>query len=423
MHMCRSEGKRRYGGAARPSPQFAPPYYRYDDIYVFYDDETTDSERWRIDRAVKFTCNTKDIANAVGAASKVVNAHTTVPILSNVLLTAQDGTIRIRATDLEITLEQGFSAEVTEAGSITVPAKLFSDYLGNLPPGIMELSGTPARASVKFERSNYDFHALPPDEYPPLPSAQRGATFSLDAKRFREGVGSVVFAASNEEARGAVLMGTLLEIANDSITMVATDGYRLAKWDTKLSRGIEGAATKYIVPSRALSEVARNLGSSDVVEVSALGPAQNQLSFTAGPTSIIARLVDGQYPNYAQVIPAQFDRSVTVNTGTLIGGLRRASLVAGDRANMVKLAVANQQLIITASSDVAGNAYEELEVQQTGDDLTIAFNAKYLAEILNHIDSPQAVLEFLGPLSPAAIRPLEALDGTTQLYVLMPLRQ
>ena len=113
--------------------------------------------------------------------------------------------------------------------------------------------------------------------------------------------------------------------------------------------------------------------------------------FTAGTASIVVRLVDGQYPNYGQVIPAQFDRSVTVNTSALIGGLRRAELVAGDRASMVKLERRQQQLIITANSDIAGNAYEELEVEQTGDDLTIAFNARYLVEILGHVDSPQIV--------------------------------
>jgi DNA polymerase-3 subunit beta len=112
-----------------------------------------------------------------------------------------------------------------------------------------------------------------------------------------------------------------------------------------------------------------------------------------------------------------------VNTQALIGGLRRAELVAGDRASMVKLEVANQTLMITAKSDVTGNAYEELEVEQTGEDLSIAFNARYLVEILNHVDSPQTRLEFLGPLSPAAIRPFETVDGAEQLYVLMPLRQ
>jgi DNA polymerase-3 subunit beta len=372
---------------------------------------------------VKFTCSTKDIANAVGAASKVVNAHTTVPILSNVLLSAADGALRVRATDLEVTLEQSVAAEITEAGSVTVPAKLFSNYLGNLPAGILEMSGTASRASVKCERSNYDFHALPPDEYPPLPSAQKGQTFALDGKRFRDGVGATIFAASSEEARGAVLMGTLLEVTGDDLTMVATDGYRLAKWQTTLATGLGEGSARFIVPSRGLSEASRNLGATDKVEVAALGPTANQLSFTAGTASLVARLVDGQYPNYGQVIPAQFDRSVTANTNALVGGLRRAELVAGDRASMVKLSVSNQQLIITASSDTAGNAYEELEVEQTGDDLTIAFNARYLIDILGHIDSPQVVMEFLGPLSPAAIRPLEVTAGSSQLYVLMPLRQ
>jgi DNA polymerase-3 subunit beta len=365
---------------------------------------------------VKFTCSTKDIASAVGAASKIVNAHTTVPILSNVLLTADAEGIRVRATDLELTLEQSFPAEISESGAVTVPAKLFSGYLGNLPAGLLELTGSPTRASIKAERSNYDFLALPPDEYPPLPAAQKGASFGLGAKKFREGVNATIFAASSEEARGAVLMGTLLELEGASITMVATDGYRLAKWTSTLERPFEGSA-KYIVPSRALAEAARNLGSAEMLEATALGAQANQLMLSAGTTSIVVRLVDGQYPNYSQVIPAKFD------TAALIGGLRRAELVAGDRASMVKLEVANNTLMITAKSDVTGNAYEELEVEQNGDDLTIAFNARYLVEILNHVDSPQTVLEFLGPLSPAAIRPLEGNDLGTQLYVLMPLRQ
>jgi DNA polymerase-3 subunit beta len=373
---------------------------------------------------VKFTCSTKDIAAAVSAASKIVNAHSTVPILSNVLLTATDDSIRVRATDLEVTLEHVFPGEVAEPGSVTVPARLFSGYLANLPAGILELTGTPTRASVKCQRSNYDFHALPPDEYPPLPSTQKGTSFALDAKRFREGINATIFAASSEEARGAVLMGTLIEITGDQMIMVATDGYRLSKWQTTLSRGLDDATpVKYIVPSRALAEAARNLGGAETVEIAALGPAGNQLAFAAQSTSIVVRLVDGQYPNYSQVIPAQFDRSVSVSTPALIAGLRRAELVAGDRASMVKVNVANQQLIITANSDTTGNAYEELEVEQTGEDLTIAFNARYLVEILTHVDAPQIKIEFLGPLSPAAIRPSDEAEGVRQMYVLMPLRQ
>ncbi len=370
---------------------------------------------------MRFTCATKDIATAVGAASKVVNAHTTVPILSNVLLQADGGKISVRATDLELTLEHAFPAQVAEGGSVTVPAKLFASYLGNLSPGTLELTGTPTRASVKCERSNYDFHALPSDEYPPLPAAARGAQFSIAAKRFRDGIDATIFAASSEEARGAVLMGTLLEVDGNALTMVATDGYRLAKFATTLEGG--SGTEKFIVPSRALAEAARNLGSGEEISVNALGAQSNQLQMSSGDVSITVRLVDGQYPNYQQVIPAKFDRSITVSTAQLIGSLRRAELVAGDRASMVKLAVANQTLIVTASSDVSGNAYEELEIEQTGEDLTIAFNARYLVEILNHIKSEKTAIEFLGPLSPAAIRPLEPLETGQQLYVLMPLRQ
>jgi DNA polymerase III subunit beta len=371
---------------------------------------------------MKFTCNTKDIAAAVSAASKVVNAHTTVPILSNVLLQAEEGKIAVRATDLEVTLEHAFPAEVSEEGSVTVPAKLFSSYLGNLTPGTLELVGTPTRASVKYERSNYDFHALPAEEYPPLPAATRGSQFTIGGRRFRDGIDAVIFAASSEEARGAVLMGTLLEVEGNALTMVATDGYRLAKFVTTLDNSDAGNE-KYIVPSRALAEAARNLGAGDQIAVSALGAQSNQLQMTAGEVSITVRLVDGQYPNYQQVIPAKFDRSIVVSTPSLIGSLRRAELVAGDRANMVKLAIANQTLVLTASSDISGNAYEELEVEQSGEDLTIAFNARYLVDILNHAKSEKSVIEFLGPLSPAAIRPLEPLEAGQQLYVLMPLRQ
>jgi DNA polymerase-3 subunit beta len=372
---------------------------------------------------VKFTCSAKDLASAVSAAGKVVNLHTTIPILSNVLLTTDGERVLVRATDLELTLEVALPANISEGGSVTVPAKLFGGYLGNLPAGTLDFSGSSTRASVRASRSNYDFHALPAEEYPPLPPAARGTSFTLASRSLRDAINAVVFAASNEEARGAVLMGTLLEVEGSCLTMVSTDGYRLAKRSLMLARGVD-EPLKLVVPSRALSEAARNLGSGDrEIALSILGSAGNQLSITAGETVIVVRLVDGTYPNYAQVIPQNFDRSIIVETAALIGSLKRAELVAGDRASMVKLSVAEQQLTLTATSDTTGNAYEELEVEQSGPDLAIAFNARYLLDILNRVDSPQVVMEFLGPLSPAAIRPMPIEGEMRQMYVLMPLRQ
>ena len=368
---------------------------------------------------MKFSCNAKDISSAVNAASKVVNAHTTVPILNNVLVSAKQGRVSVRATDLELTLENAVGADVQEEGACTVPARLFSSYLANLPQARLQMQGNASRATLKCERSNYEFFTLPAEEYPPLPEGTSGAEFRVDAKAFREAANAVTFAASGEEARGAVLMGTLLEIENDALTLVATDGYRLARYRVQLADKVK-SASKLIVPARGLSEVVR-VASEGTIEATVIGGQANQLVFRSGDVTVSARLVDGTYPNYQQVIPKEFDKKVVASTATLLGSLRRAGVVAGDRASMVKLAMEGSSLVITASSDTTGNAYEELDVERSGDPLTIAFNAKFLVEILNHIESETVTLEFVGALQPAAIHP-----GTSperQLYILMPLRQ
>jgi DNA polymerase III subunit beta len=370
---------------------------------------------------MKFSCNAKDIAGAVAVASKVVNAHTTVPILNNVLVTAKSGRVSVRATDLELTLENAIAAEVQEEGSCTVPARLFSGYLGNLPAAKLQMQGTTSRATLRCERSNYEFFTLPAAEFPPLPEGQTGGMFRVDAKAFREAVNAVAFAASTEEARGAVLMGALLELSGSEATLVATDGYRLARYRLALAEPVR-EPMKLIVPARGLAEVVRAAADGQI-EATVIGGQANQLVFSTGDAKISARLVDGQYPNYQQVIPKEFDKKVVASTAQLLASLRRAGVVAGDRASMVKLAMDGTSLVITASSDTTGNAYEEIDVERTGDPLTIAFNAKFLVEILNHIESETVTLEFVGALNPAAIRPNEKNATDRQLYILMPLRQ
>src|ERR1700674_4509047 len=313
---------------------------------------------------MKFTCNAKDIASAVAAASKVVNAHTTMPILSNVLLSAKKGRVSVRATDLELTLENAFSADVAEEGACTVPAPLFSGYTATLPAAQLEMHGTASRATLKCERSNYEFFALPAEEYPPLPDGKSADQFRVDAK--------AVLAARSAEARGAVLMGPLLEIDGSKLTLVATDGYRLARRELTLAEPTKGAI-RLIVPARALGEVVRAAGGG-VIEATVLGGQANQLVFNTGDIKVIARLVDGQYPNYQQVIPKEFDKKVVASTEKLLASLRRAEVVAGDRASMVKLAMDGSSLVITASSDTAGTAYEEIDVARPGDPQNIAFS-------------------------------------------------
>lgn len=370
---------------------------------------------------MKFTCNAKDIAGAVAVASKVVNAHTTVPILNNVLVSARSGRVSVRATDLELTLENSLSAEIQEEGSCTVPARLFSGYLGNLPAAKLQMQGTTSRATLRCERSNYEFFTLPAQEFPPLPEGQSSGMFRVEAKAFRDAVNAVTFAASSEEARGAVLMGTLLELEGTQATLVATDGYRLARYNLALAEPVK-EPMKLIVPARGLGEVVRS-ATEGQIEATVIGGQANQLVFNTGDAKVSARLVDGQYPNYQQVIPKEFDKKVVASTAQLLASLRRAGVVAGDRASMVKLAMDGASLVITASSDTTGNAYEEIDVERTGEPLTIAFNAKFLVEILNHIEAETVALEFVGALNPAAIRPSARDAAERALYILMPLRQ
>ncbi len=277
---------------------------------------------------MKFTCTTKDIAAAVGAASKVVNAHTTVPILSNVLLQADDGKIAVRATDLELTLEHAFPAEVAESRRGHGPGQALCELSGQPAPGTLELTGTPTRASVKCERSNYDFHALPADEYPPLPAAARGALFHDRRQAFprrhrRHDLRRLERRGARRRADGH---------AARSRGQRADDGRdrRLPPGEVRRRRSTRAQAEneKFIVPSRALAEVARNLGGGEQIAINALGAQSNQLQMTAGDVSITVRLVDGQYPNYQQVIPAKFDRTITVSTAAADrqlapGGARR----------------------------------------------------------------------------------------------------
>ena len=236
---------------------------------------------------VKFTCSTKDIASAVGAASKIVNAHTTVPILSNVLLTADEGGIKVRATDLELTLEQSFPAEIAEHGSgHRAGQAVLAATSATCRPGLLELSGTPTRAIDQSRTLELRFSRPAAGRVSAAAERAKGRRRSRSPrKKFRDGVNSTIFAASSEEARGAVLMGTLLELEVRSITLVATDGYRLAKWTSHARPPVRrlGASTSF--PRARWPKPPRNLGAAEMLEATALGAQANQLMLTAGTTS------------------------------------------------------------------------------------------------------------------------------------------
>lgn len=366
----------------------------------------------------KFSVVTNDLKTAVAAAANVINSHTTVPILSNVLVKVSADQVVISATDLEVSISCALPAEVTEPGDITVAGKLFSSFLNASPNGVVDFSSDESKVTLSAGKSKVVLHALPADEYPNLPTSTDVLSFSVESSKFRKLVEQVTFAASREEARGAVLMSVLFEISGSTLTAVTTDGYRLAK----IEEAFEGSTIEdgnYLIPVRALQQAAKNASQSDTVEVSILG-GDKHIAFRMGSVSIIVRLVAGAYPNYRQVIPTSFDQKMTISTPSLVSALKRASLLAGDRANMIKMALENNSLIITAQSDTTGNAYENLDCELSGEPMTIGFNAVYLLDILREIDSAQTEFHLSGSMSPVKIMPVQ--DDTTQSYILMPLR-
>lgn len=370
---------------------------------------------------MKFRANTRDFADAVGAAAKIIKNNTTVPMLLNVLIRAEDGNISVRATDLETTIEKTLSAEIDGGGEIAVGGKLLAQWLTNVKNDVIEVSMEGNDLVLNAGKAAVAFPTQDGGQFPVLPTHEdSGPTIRIDAKALRGAVISTSFAASQEEARGAVLMGTHIKAGGDGTVLVCTDGYRLA---IQKNVSVQEVESTCVIPTNALLEAARNIGDADAVEATVIGAGRNQMRLIAGRTTIYVRLVDGNYPDYEKVLPKNSDRKVTVNTVELQDALKRSVIVAGDRASMIILEVDAAGITLNATSDTSGRAREQIEAEVQGEDLKINLNARYFIEILSHVNAPSTILEFAGPLAPVIIRPAEDLSETEQKYILMPLRQ
>lgn len=373
---------------------------------------------------MNFTSGLKDIADALGPASKVVKAASTIPILANVLISAsKDGGIEVRGTDLEMTAIRKFRANVTTPGEVTVPAKVFANLVAAFSAGedvSFDMRGL--SAEVKCGGAEYKLNTISAEEYPALPTEDRRRSFVIDGASFKKCVEGAVFAASTEEARGAVLMGALVELTADSFSVAATDGYKMAVASVPIQDG-PAELISVIAPARGLLEAARVVSGSEQVTITLLGGQGQHMRVEVEKGSLTVRLVDGQFPNYRAVFPAKMDRRTIVSTQALSMALRRAAMIVGDRSSKITVSIADDLLTLTGNSDTTGAAHEAVAVEHQGEPIEISFNADYLADILGHVHHEHTTLAFLGPLSPCEITPVEAVDGLKQRYLLMPLRQ
>ncbi len=372
---------------------------------------------------LKAVCPRKDLYEAVQTVGHAVSGRTSLPILSHVLIQNEDDGLRLTATDLEIGISLRIAGgRVESPGGLTAPARILTELLSALPEGDVDMSVDLSHAvRLTCGKSDYKILGLPADEYPKLPEVQEANSFVIPQVMLRDMIKKTIFAVSPDEAR-AILTGILIALDQDKVTFVATDTHRLAVRYATVSSA--KGSVNAIVPARAMNELLRIL--TDEAGDVTVRLSDNQVLFeTPLGINIVSKLIEGQFPNYERVIPTAFDKKLTMETQPLLRAVRRAEIVARNNAHRIVLKTMDEHLAIRAESNLDGSAYEEIEAAREGDDTEIAFNAKYMLDVLGVLEEDGCYLEMTESLKPGVIRPVPAdtdAAAGTYLCVLMPMQ-
>lgn len=362
---------------------------------------------------MKFKISKDVFLEGLQKVQHVVSSRTTLPILSNVLLVAKDGQLVFTTTDLDVGITGSVEASIDKEGATTLPAKRLLSIVKELPASEIEVTVDAKNyATIKSGPSTFKIIGLADSEFPPLPDFEGAKTFKIPQADLKNGLKKTSFAISTDETR-YVLNGIFASFREGKLALVATDGRRLAMADTDLEFPASHE-TDVIIPSKAVSEIQRLLGDSGDVEVKL---CDSQISFTVGDTFLASKLIEGNYPNYRQVIPGDSNERVVISREQLLETVRRVSLLSSDKANSVKLIFTENQIEVTANSPDVGEAQETLEVSYSGPDMQIAFNPEFLQAPLRALDTDNVYLDLIDEMSPGVLR----IEGSF-LYVLMPMR-
>lgn len=367
-----------------------------------------------------------ELARALASTQGVVQRKNTMPILSHVMLDAsvgKDGTGRLvlSATDLDVGIRSEQPCEVTTPGAVTIPARALADMVRELPGPDVVLKRLPNQhVEVRSGRTRARLNAMSADEFPPLPAYHEASFVALDTALFVDMVDKTLYASSQDETRYN-LNGVLFEApqGNGPLTLVATDGHRLVRIERAFDgSGSFGIAAPVILPRKGLSELRRILG-NDLEGKLELGFKDNHAVVRRGATLLGMRLVDGQFPDYKQVIPKLADKIVRLARQDLTGSLKRVSVLAQDRMQPVKLALSKDQLVVSCNNPDAGEISDDVPVEYAGQSIEVAFNARYLLEALSSLDDKNVLLKLIDNLSPGVV---VGVDEPRHLCVVMPMR-
>jgi DNA polymerase III subunit beta len=362
----------------------------------------------------------ENLARGLSVVTRAVSSRSTLPVLANVLLKTEDAGLKLTATNLEIGITYWVPGKIDEDGATTVPAKLLTDLVNSLPPGDkVELEVTAGDTlHVKAGRFQTHIKGIDADEFPAIQTAGERPTTRIAQNVLRRALAETAFAAASDEAR-PILTGVLARFEGDQLTLAAADNYRIAVKTVPILDPVP--ETSVVIPARALNELSRILADvDDPVEV-VLAAGRNQVLFHLDGIDLVSRLIDGQFPNYQQVMPQAHATRAVLDREELLRAVRPAALIAHESANIVKLQIGGDGdggITVSANAEV-GDHVGQVEAAVEGDGTTIAFNARYLADVLTNVAAAQFALELNGPLSPGVFKPI----GDDQyVHVVMPVR-
>jgi DNA polymerase-3 subunit beta len=374
---------------------------------------------------MKVTILQENLARGLGIVSRAVSPRSTLPLLANILIATDEGRLRLSATNLEMGITCWIAARIENEGSTTVPARTFADLVNTLPGDqvALNLDASTQTLNVRSGTSTNDIKGIDAQEFPPLPVPDMDGAVQLNVVDFREMIHQVAFAASTDEAR-PVLMGVLVVVDGDQITMAAADGFRLSVRSATLSTPA-AHPVNIIVPARALSELARIASDSEETIWMAVPKGRGQVIFRVKDAELASQLIDGTFPDYQQIIPRSYKSRTLVSTSSLLKACKQAEIFAREGSNVARLDIKAAQgemepseVEISATSEETGKNETIVEATVDGSGVLIAFNVKYLREALEVIRTPNVALETSAANAPGVVRPVGEDDF---IHVIMPM--
>lgn len=387
---------------------------------------------------MEFVAKQSALLRELGLIQGVVEKKNTVPVLANVLLSAEDDTVSLMATDLEVSARSMLTAGVTKPGALSVSARKLHEIVRALPDSEVHFKSDGENwATITCERSHFRMMGLPKEDFPTLPAPGKGARVTFSVQQFKEMIQKVIFAMTTDDARFA-LNGALMVLGKASISLVASDSHRLA-WVTRpltVSNGKgPGEEIRVVIPGKALAELSRM--AEEIGGEIVFSREENQIFFEMGRCLLSSRLLEGQFPNFEKVVPKGNDKIITLSRTAFGDAVRRVSLIANERNRAVKVALGKGKLEISAKNPELGEASEAVSVDYAGDAVEIGFNAKYILDFITAVDTDSVTFELKDEATQGLLRPVPAppakaekrkaekgseKDGEEYRYVVMPMR-